>query len=135
MKAAEGSMTISQEEIEIRRELEAEIERGLEKEIKDEIYRLAIRLHQFYQKKQSDEPDQSKTTLSDVKISITIKGGKIEFKQTKKESHDEKGRPRTADKMKILNIYHQQAMLTNNDKFKRFDWEKSLRSSRSIKAK
>ncbi|KAL0396517.1 UNVERIFIED_CONTAM: hypothetical protein Scaly_0100100 [Sesamum calycinum] len=40
---------MSVEELKIREELERDVEKGLEEEIKDGIYRLALRLHRLYQ--------------------------------------------------------------------------------------
>ncbi|XP_041028952.1 uncharacterized protein LOC121268676 [Juglans microcarpa x Juglans regia] len=122
---------MSEEELRIRSELEMEIERDLEEEIKDGIYRHALRLHRLYQQQKEriakEGPGQQRRnnqTLLEVNISIRMEGGtKIEIKETKKEAHDhhqEKGRPRTSrsENMKPF-------LPVSNGK--KLDWVRSLR--------
>lgn len=134
-KKAPGA-AISEEELKIRSELEMDIERDLEEEIKDGIYRHALRLHRFYQQQkgrsgkevpgletQGRKLMKSNKTLLEVNISIRMEGGsKIEIKETKKESTPEKVRPRTSrsENMQSLQLF---------PNTKKFDWVKTLRSN------
>lgn len=130
--------TVSEEELKIRSELEMEIERDLEEEIKDGIYRHALRLHRLYQQQkeriakegpgfetfQAGQQRKNNQTLLEVNISIRMEGGtKIEIKETKKEAHDhhqEKGRPRTSRSENM-----QPFLPVSNGK--KLDWVRSLR--------
>ncbi|KAF5464080.1 hypothetical protein F2P56_014190 [Juglans regia] len=130
---------MSEEELKIRSELEMEIERDLEEEIKDGIYRHALRLHRLYQQQneriakegpgfetfQAGQQRKNNQTLLEVNISIRMEGGtKIEIKETKKEAHDhhqEKGRPRTSRSENM------QPFLRPVSNGKKLDWVRSLR--------
>ncbi|KDP29746.1 hypothetical protein JCGZ_18681 [Jatropha curcas] len=126
---------MSTEELKIRGELEMDIENDLEQELKDGIYHLALRLHRLYQqqkernKRETSESHQERSNkiLSEINISIKLEGGtKIEIKETKKEASHQKGinnRPRTAKSDQVF-----QGLLDS----KKFDWERSLRSSGSV---
>ncbi|KAJ4840222.1 hypothetical protein Tsubulata_007504 [Turnera subulata] len=136
---------MSVQEMKIRDELEMDIENDLEQEIKDGICHLALRLHRLYlhQKerkarkvaqllsagaKNHQADKKHNKTLSQVNIAIRLlEGGtKIEIKETKKEV-PEKGsssssRPQTPRSSSNLQGMHGS---------KKFDWERSLRSSSS----
>ncbi|XP_021731347.1 uncharacterized protein LOC110698231 [Chenopodium quinoa] len=120
-----NNIQTSQEEI-IKKELEMDIEKDLEGEIKEEIYRLALRLHRLYQhqrdKHASHEQVQSNKikALSEVHISIKMEGGtKVEIKEIKKKPWDNNniGRVQLGKNNKSSKLDH-----------KRFDWANSLRS-------
>ncbi|KAA8546743.1 hypothetical protein F0562_003172 [Nyssa sinensis] len=125
-------VAMSAEELKIRGELELEIERDLEAEIKDGIYQLALRLHRLYHhQKERNARELSESgnknhgmkskILSEVNISIKMEGGtRIEVQEIKKEA-PANGRPRTSRSENMQGMVAAEA--------KKFDWVKTLRSA------
>ncbi|KAK4430535.1 hypothetical protein Salat_1354200 [Sesamum alatum] len=131
---------MSVEELKIREELERDVEKGLEQEIKDGIYRLALRLHRLYQHQKdralkqkcdgrNEQGNARRTMISEVNINIKMEGGTtIQIKEIKKEA----GRsdrctpiPTRKHATKQENIDFQ------SPRGVRFDWAQSLRSTSS----
>ncbi|WCJ31959.1 hypothetical protein M5689_013407 [Euphorbia peplus] len=117
-------MIMSSEEANIWRELEMDIENDLEQEIKDGIYKLALRLHSLYQHqnqrlKNIEENNyiRRKKMLAEVNISIILEGGvKIEIKESKKEVKIKRASSATSESKSSIKSKS------------RFDWASSLRS-------
>ncbi|WCJ31958.1 hypothetical protein M5689_013407 [Euphorbia peplus] len=115
---------MSSEEANIWRELEMDIENDLEQEIKDGIYKLALRLHSLYQHqnqrlKNIEENNyiRRKKMLAEVNISIILEGGvKIEIKESKKEVKIKRASSATSESKSSIKSKS------------RFDWASSLRS-------
>ncbi|CAO2830577.1 unnamed protein product [Amaranthus hypochondriacus] len=106
----------SKEEEKIRGELEMDIERALEVEIKEEICRLAVRLHRLYQHRTHAQNHSNKNNKEVSGFNITIKldgGTKVEVKEINKK-----------------NIMLKQHVINTPNNTKKFDWANSLRSSR-----
>lgn len=104
---------MSLEERKIREELEQEVENDLEKEMKDGMYRLAMKLHNLYlhrkersesritgqsidQQRKKQRKSRKSSIVSEVNINIKMEGGtKIEIKESKKEDlHNPNPKPR-----------------------------------------
>lgn len=145
---------MSAEELKIRGELEMDVERELEAELKDEIYRLGLRLHRLYQQQKErelareylSEPAGTKNqqgmknkALSEVNINIKMEGGtKIEIKETKKEAReniDHKPKPVTSRLEENMSRTRSSKLSGENTRrnlvaasSKKFDWAKTLRS-------
>ncbi|KAG8373422.1 hypothetical protein BUALT_Bualt11G0022600 [Buddleja alternifolia] len=125
---------MSVEELKIREELEMDVERDLEEEIKDGIYRLALKLHRLYQHQkertlnsQSDKQNERENLLSEVNINIKMEGGTtIQIKEIKKK---EQGisRPNSIPRPTPNPAQNVQGKI-GPPRMIKFDWEKSLRS-------
>ncbi|XP_047323756.1 uncharacterized protein LOC124927395 [Impatiens glandulifera] len=120
----EGTTTMSVEEVRIRGELEKEIERDLEEEIKDGIYRLALRLHRFYLREKERKHGSlanEEEAITQVSITIRMEGAtKVEIDENKKNGR-ENARPRTSSSAESGHVMVRA-------KAKKFDWAGSLRS-------
>lgn len=132
---------MSVEELKIRRELEIDVERELEAELKDEIYRLGLKLHRLYQqqteRKLAREKNQKgvkkNKALSELNINIKMEGGtKIEIKETRKgacENYAHKPDVNiTPDKMSNNSKLSEEKCTRRNSSDKKFDWTKTLRT-------
>lgn len=141
-------MKMSLEEWKVREELEEEVENDLEREIKDGIYGLTKKLHNLYMHQrernetkmrqnpsnpQNKRTKSRKTTFSEVKITIKMKGETtIEIKESKKEG-GRRGRrfplPNPPPKQTNVrgNTWTPMRRLPSTRRNK-FDWTKSLRS-------
>lgn len=143
MHGYKGNTQMSEEEERIRGELEMDIEKDLEGEIKEEIYRLALRLHRLYQH-QRDKQTSSKTqqvgqeqlkqhqrnkgnnnkALYEVNISIKMEGGtKVEIKEIMKRPW----RNNDNNTGRLHASKHSSSKYSGGDHNK-FDWANSLRS-------
>lgn len=134
------------EELQIREELELDVEKGLEEEIKQGIYRLALKLHRLYQHqkertcKQSSSSSSSSSSsdhqtnkqgnminarkkfLSELNINIKMEGGAvIQIKEIKKENDRLAPSPKHAQ-----NVLRGK---TRTPRTMKFDWVQSLRSN------
>ncbi|KAL0431859.1 UNVERIFIED_CONTAM: hypothetical protein Sradi_0811900 [Sesamum radiatum] len=131
---------MSVEELKIREELERDVEKGLEEEIKDGIYRLALRLHRLYQH-QKDSASKQKCDgrneqgnargkmLSEVNINIKMEGGTtIQIKEIKKEAGRNDRCTRTPTPK---HARKQESTASQSPRGVRFDWAQSLRSTSS----
>ncbi|KNA21109.1 hypothetical protein SOVF_046310 [Spinacia oleracea] len=145
---------ISKEEERIKEELEIDIEKDLEGEIKDEIHRLALRLHRLHQhrrhKQQPPQPppppqqqqqrnkgNKSNRAVSEVNISIIkMEGGgtKVEIKEIKKKKKPNYDNNNNNNNIIIssngrINVVNKKKCSKNGIvDHKRFDWANSLRS-------
>lgn len=145
MQNYKGNTHMSEEEQRIRGELEMDIEKNLEGEIKDELSRLALRLHRLYQhqkdKQTCSKPQQQKQeqlkqqqlnksnknkAVFEVNIRIKVEGGTIiEIKEIKKKP---------AEKYNNNKFHVSKHDSTKNvTDHKKFDWANSLRSIRPLK--
>ncbi|KAL2246645.1 uncharacterized protein LOC105176423 [Sesamum indicum] len=131
---------MSVEELKIREELELDVEKGLEEEIKDGIYRLALRLHRLYQhqkdsasKQKCDGRNERGNTrgkmLSEVNINIKMEGGTtIQIKEIKKEA----GRNDRCTRIPTpKHARKQESIAFQSPRGVRFDWAQSLRTASS----
>ncbi|OWM65656.1 uncharacterized protein LOC116201197 [Punica granatum] len=126
-------ISVSEEELKIRDELEEDVERNLEEEIKDQIYHLSLRLSRLYQHRKEIinargghdlHPERS---FCEVNISIKMEGGmKIQIKETKKpESQDIRARPHHRVAAPVSAASRSVASTSG----KSFNWVRTLRSS------
>lgn len=132
---------MSLEERKIREELEQEVENDLEKEMKDGMYRLAMKLHNLYLHRrersesrimgrsidqQKKQRKSSKNIVSEVNINIKMEGGtKIEIKESKKEDRHNPNpnpnpKPNPNPNPNPKKAYYGRRV--------KFDWTQSLRS-------
>uniref|UniRef100_A0A7N0V8L6 Uncharacterized protein n=1 Tax=Kalanchoe fedtschenkoi TaxID=63787 RepID=A0A7N0V8L6_KALFE len=124
---------MSEEEMRIRDELGEEVERGVEDEIKEDMCKLALRLHHLYRQRNEQRRKQGaddkgdgfknskkkKKVCSELRINIRMLEGaaKIEFKEIKREVAPGK-----------LPTGGSPAAAVSNARAKKFDWTQSLRS-------
>lgn len=138
-------LTMSAEELKIRRELEMDVEKELAAEIKDEICNLSLRLIQLYQQQEEREnkefaqigkhiqvADTKNKALSEVNINIRMQGGtEVEIEEAKKTVRKTSPKPKlSALKSSKLSEENTRRRVVSDSR-KKFDWVKTLRSGTS----
>ncbi|KAL8109182.1 hypothetical protein AgCh_025322 [Apium graveolens] len=133
-------LTMSAEELKIRRELEMDVEKELAAEIKDEICNLSLRLIQLYQQQKEREAKESSQikALSKVNINNRMQGGtEVEIVEAKKNVRRTSPRPKLSSKVesnapkppKLSEENTRRRVISESRK--KFDWVKTLRSGTS----